>query len=388
MMALAYAHTAHPDEADLADSHDRLIRIFQRVLGRDHVGLDDDFLDLGGDSILAIELMAEIEQVFGRELPMTTIYDAPTVRELALLIAEQVRPVSTSLVLLKPGPAACALFIAHGLGGSVMELRQVAGAIETDNAVYGIEARGLDGSAEPFDRIEDMARFYVGEIRRVQPQGPYLLAGFSFGGLVALEMAQQLRRDGEAVEFLALLDSFPHTKYWPLRSRIESWRRLARFSGSGATLARLVDYHRDVLRSKSAGGKAAYLASRAWRAAKLSLNIFRLGAWLQRFADFPEAPNQAAPRTIIIPEAVRRVQRAGEVAYGKYRPRFYDGEITFIKAEGEMRIPFDAILLWGALARAVKVQAVATDHQNLVRASAGRLAAMLTKDLRAIAGEA
>jgi len=388
MTALAYAHTVSSDEADLSGTYDKLTQIFQRVLGREEVALDDDFLDLGGDSILAIELMAEIEQVFGQELPMTTIYDAPTVRELAVLIAEQVRPVSNSLVLLKPGRAAGALFIAHGLGGSVMELRQVANAIETDNAVYGIEARGLDGHAEPFDNIEDMARFYVGEVRRIQPQGPYLLAGFSFGGLVALEMAQLLRREGETVEFLALLDSFPHTRYWPLRSRIESWRRLARFSGSGATLARLIDYHRDVLRSKSAGAKVAYLASRAWRALKLSIDIFRLGAWLQRFADFPDAPNQAASRTVAIPDAIHRVQRAGEVAYRKYRPRFYDGEITFIKAQAEVRIPFDATLLWGALARAVTVQAIPTDHQNLVRASAVTLAAQLTKNLRAIAGQA
>jgi acetoacetyl-CoA synthetase len=387
MTALAYADTVPPDETDLSDTHDKLIQIFQRVLGREQVELDDDFLDLGGDSILAIELMAEIEQVFGQELPMTTIYDTPTIRELAVVIAEQVRPVSNSLVLLKPGNAHAALFIAHGLGGSVMELRQVANGIETDNAVYGIEARGLDGNAEPFDSIEDMARFYLGEIRRIQPRGPYLLAGFSFGGLVALEMAQALRREGETVEFLALLDSFPHTRYWPLRSRFESWRRLARFSGSGATMARLIDYHRDVLRSKSAGGKIAYLTSRAWRALKLSVDIFRLGAWLQRFADFPEAPNPATPRNTIIPEAVRRVQRAGEVAYRNYRPRFYDGEITFIKAQAEMRIPFDASLLWGALARKVTLQAIPTDHQNLVRASAATLAAQLTKNLRAIAGE-
>jgi acetoacetyl-CoA synthetase len=387
MTALAFADTAHPDEADLADTYDKLIQIFQRVLGREPVGLDDDFLDLGGDSILAIELMAEVEQVFGQELPMTTIYDAPTIRELAVVIAEQTRPVSTSLVLLKPGNARTALFIAHGLGGSVMELRQVAGGIETDHAVYGLEARGLDGSAEPFDSIEDMALFYVGEIRRVQPQGPYLLAGFSFGGLVALEMAQLLRRDGETVEFLALLDSFPHTRYWPLRSRFESWRRLARFSGSGTTLARLIDYHRDVLRAKSAGGKLLYLANRGWRALKLSVDIFRLGAWLQRFADFPEAPDQV-PRNTVIPEAVRRVQRAGEVAYRNYKPRFYDGEITFIKAQAEVRIPFDATLLWGSLARKVTVQAILSDHQNLVRASAASLAGQLTKSLRTIAGEA
>lgn len=385
MTALAYVDTTDPAEAELADVHDRLVLIFQRVLGRETVGLDDDFLDLGGDSILAIELMAEIHQAFGKELPMTTIYDAPTVRELAVVIAEQARPVSTSLILLKTGTGPGALFVAHGLGGSVMELRQVANAIDTAHAVYGIEARGLDGTAEPFDRIEDMAQFYVGEIRRIQPEGPYLLAGFSFGGLVALEMARQLREQGGAVNFLALLDSFPHTRFWPLRSRVASWRQLAMFFRSGSTIARLVDYHRDVLRSKSTVGAALYLISRAWRALKLSVDIFRLGAWLQRFADFPDAPSQAAPRNTAIPDAVRRVQRAGEVAYRHYRPRFYDGEITFIKAQDEVRIPFDASLLWEPLARRLTVQAIPSDHQNLVRAGAAPLAAQLTENLRAVA---
>ena len=314
------------------DPHETLTRIFQRVLGRSQVELEEDFFDLGGDSILAIELMAEIEKAFGQDLPMTTVYDAPTVMALAHVIAVQTRPAASCLVLLKPGAMAEPLFIAHGLGGSVMELRQVANAIDTCRPVYGIEARGLDGNAEPFDSIEDMARFYIEAIRQIQPQGPYLLAGFSFGGLVALEIAQLLLREDETVQLLALLDSFPHTRYWPLRCRFASWRQLASFLGSGGAVSRLFGYHRDVLRTKSAGGAVLYLASRAWRAVKLSFNIFRLGAWLQRFADLPEAP-QSAVRAIALPDAVARVQRAGEIAYQKYRPRFYDNEITFIKAQ-------------------------------------------------------
>ena len=382
MTNLAYAD----DEPMSADPHDALTAIFARVLGRGVVELDDDFFDLGGDSILAIELMAEIERAFGQDLPMTTVYDAPTVRALAELIGAQAQPVSPCLVPLKPGTEAGPLFIAHGLGGSVMELRQVANAIDTGRAVYGIEARGLDGQSEPFDSIPDMARYYVGAIRELQPQGPYFLAGFSFGGLVALEMAQLLSREGETVRFLALLDSFPHTRYWPLRARFDSWRQLASFARSGAAFSRLIDYHRDIMRTKTTGGAALYLASRAWRAAKLSVNIFRLGAWLQRFADFPEAPSAASP--VVIPTAIARVQRAGEVAYRNYRPRFYDGDVTFIKAQKEMRIPFDAHLLWGKLARKVTVQAVLSDHQNLVRASAASLAAQLTTNLTAASGHA
>jgi acetoacetyl-CoA synthetase len=384
MTNLAYAD----DEPMSADPHDTMTAIFARVLGRGAVEPDDDFFDLGGDSILAIALMAEIEQAFGQELPMTTVYDAPTPRALAELVDAQAVPAGSCLVPLKPGTKAGPLFIAHGLGGSVMELRQVANAIDTERAVYGIEARGLDGKAEPFDSIPDMARFYVDAIRGIQPRGPYVLAGFSFGGLVALEMAQLLTREGETVGFLALLDSFPHTRYWPLGARFDSWRQLAIFARSGSALSRLVDYHRDIIRTKTTGGAALYLASRAWRAAKLSVNIFRLGAWLQRFADFPEPPASAASGAISIPQTIARVQRAGEAAYRSYRPRFYDGEITFIKAQKEMRIPFDAHLLWGKLARKVTVQPVLSDHQNLVRASAASLAAQLTTNLRAGSGRA
>ena len=285
---------AFADGLPARDPHETLIRIFQRVLGRATVESEDDFFDLGGDSILAIALMAEIEQAFGQDLPMTTVYDAPTVRELAELIAAQARPAGSCLVPLKPGAKLGPLFIAHGLGGSVMELRQLANAIDTDRAVYGIEARGLDGRSEPLESIDGMARYYVDAVRQLQPKGPYLLAGFSFGGLVALEMAQLLSREGETVRFLGLLDSFPHTRFWPLRARFESWRQLAGFARSGAAMSRLFGYHRDVIRTKSAAAAALYLASRAWRAAKLSTNIFRLGAWLQRFADFPEAPSAAS----------------------------------------------------------------------------------------------
>jgi acetoacetyl-CoA synthetase len=376
-------------EANIAENpersliQNRLLGIFERLLRHAPIGPDDDFFDLGGDSLVSIELMVEIAATFGCDLPMTAIYDAPTARSLVALIAEQSRPEASCLILLKPGTATAPLFIAHGLGGSVMELRQVANGIDTDRAVYGIEARGLDGVAEPLDSIEDMADVYIQAMRQIQPAGPYHLAGFSFGGLVAFEMAQQLLRAHEDVAFLALLDSFPHTRYWPVRARIASWRRLAGFSGSGTTLYRLLKYHREVLRTKSLADAVPYLASRSLRAVKIFSDIFRLGAWLQRFADFPAPPGPGTvAQTIAIPPTVLRVQRAGEMAYRKYRPSFYHNEITFIKAQEEMRIPFDAKVLWSRLASKVTVRTIPGDHQNLVRASADSLAAQLTADLR------
>jgi thioesterase domain-containing protein/acyl carrier protein len=378
--------TAVADKYSLASSssiQETLAVIFAQILRHGPVGEDDDFFDLGGDSLNAIELMAEIKEALGRDLPVTTIYDAPTIAALAALLASETPTDNSNLVLLRPGAGTRPLFIAHGLGGTVMELRNLASAIATDQAIYGIEAVGLDGKLQPLCSIPAMARFHVAAVRRIQPNGPYLLAGFSFGGLVAFEMAKILSCKGERIELLGLLDSFPHTRFWPLRARIASWGQLARFTGARSTLRLLFEYHRGVLTNKSVGAASIYILDRTWRALKLSVDIFRLGAWLQRFADFtgPTSRQPGPARDVTIPAALLRVQRAGETAYRAYRPEFYDGEITFIKADREMRIPFDARVLWGALARRVEVHTVASDHQNLVRANAPDLARLLTQCL-------
>jgi acetoacetyl-CoA synthetase len=226
-----------------------------------------------------------------------------------------------------------------------------------------------------------MARFHVEALRHIQPRGPYFLAGFSFGGLVAFEMAQMLTAAGEEVASLSLLDSFPHTKFWPLRARIASWRQLVKFSGAKSTLTRLADYHCSAIRGKSAWIKAAYIAGRSVRALRLTFDIFRLGAWLQRFADFAAHDGQGSwsNPNVELPATVLEVQRAGDIAYRTYRPQYYDGEITFIKADREMRIPFDARVLWAGLVRRMTVMAVPSDHQNLVRSGTADLARLLTE---------
>jgi acetoacetyl-CoA synthetase len=225
-----------------------------------------------------------------------------------------------------------------------------------------------------------MAAFYLESIRRLQPEGPYFIAGFSFGGLVALEMARTLLGTGHEVALLALLDTFPHTRFWPLRARLDSWRRLARISISAPTLRRLFRYHRDVLHAKPLAQKFTYVAGRGWRAAKIAANIFRLGAWLRRFADLSD--DKVVPAGPELPAAIQRVQRAGDCAYARYRPGRYPGEIAFIKAASEHSVPFLAEALWGRLAARLNVVAVPGDHQNLVRANAAFLARELTELLR------
>src|SRR5271167_2537283 len=203
-----------------------LTPIWQRVLQLSSVDVEDNFFDLGGDSSLALQLFNEIARTCNRELPPVTIYCAPTIAALAAVLEQPADLRFPPLVLLKDGSAEPPLFITHGLGGSVIDFFQVVKHIRTPQSIQGMQAKGIDGREEPFDRIEDMAQFYLDAIRQVQPHGPYLLAGYSLGGLVTLEMAQQLIANGEKVALLAMLDSYPDIRYLSLAQRARLVTRL------------------------------------------------------------------------------------------------------------------------------------------------------------------
>jgi acetoacetyl-CoA synthetase len=379
--ALADAFESVGREAALATT---VAAIFTRVLRHAPVAVQDDFFELGGDSILSVALMAAIEEETGRELPVTAIYDAPTPAALAALLAEGAHvPRASCLVLFKSGTGT-PLFILHGLGGSVMELRELAQRLDTDSAVYGLEARGLDGLAAPFDRVEDMASFHLEAIRRLQPSGPYRLAGYSFGGLVALEMAWRLTQAGETVEFLGLLDTYPHTKFWPLRCRIAAWSRLASCWLSSALWRRLGDHYARELRGLPLSEWPAYILKLVRQAEAIPFDMFHAANVLRRWSVRPGA---SMPGEAMLPPAIKRVQQAGEAAFDAYRPVAYAGEIVIVSAAGEAIFPIDAHVLWRALVRKVTVYCVPEDHLGLVRTGVAPLAAVVSAALRC-AGDA
>ena len=149
------------------------------------------------------------------------IYQAPTVAALAALLENSAKSVLPPLALLKAGSEAPPVFITHGLGGSILEFFALVRHIQSSHPIYGIQAKGTDGLQDPLDRIEEMAEFYLDAIREVQPRGPYLLIGYSLGGLVTLEMAQRLSARGEKVALLAMLDAYPFRNYLPFPQRVE-----------------------------------------------------------------------------------------------------------------------------------------------------------------------
>jgi amino acid adenylation domain-containing protein len=190
------------------DLETQLTVIWQRLLGVQNISIRDNFFELGGHSLIAVRLFAEIEQIWGQNLPLATLFQQQTIEELADVLRQKEWSAPwSSLVLIQAGGEKPPLFCVHPVGGNILEYYTLANYLGQDCPVYGLQSQGLDGKQQPFRSIEDMAKHYIQEIQTVQPHGPYFLTGYSFGGLVAFEMAQQLRARGEEMGLLALLDS-------------------------------------------------------------------------------------------------------------------------------------------------------------------------------------
>jgi len=201
----------------------QLTALWQQVLEVPKIGIHDNFFDLGGHSLKAAQLFFLLEQVYGRNLPLATLFQAPTIAELASILSrEQWVPPWQSLVAIQPNGTAIPIFMVPGVGGNVLIFAQLARLLGPDQPFYGLQARGLDGKEAPFISVPEMARHYIAEIRTLRPQGPYTLVGICTGGLIAYEMAQQLMEQGEAVT-LIVMDTWhstsyrPHRDKWPMR---------------------------------------------------------------------------------------------------------------------------------------------------------------------------
>ncbi len=198
-----------------------LAGFWRELLGVSQIGAEDSFFDLGGHSLIAVRLFAMIKKTWAVEFPISVLFEAPTIRKIAALIGDRGETATdtpdraepkrrfTHLVPMHQGEGGpkTPFFLVAGMFGNVLNLRHLAHLLGHDRPVYGLQARGLFGEDSPHRSIPEAARDYLAEIRQIQPEGPYLLGGFSGGGITAYEIAQQLKAEGEQVGALILLDT-------------------------------------------------------------------------------------------------------------------------------------------------------------------------------------
>ncbi len=326
----------------------KLVRIWEDLLGKKPIGIRDNFFELGGHSLLAARLMHRTGQALGKTLPLAMLFQAPTIEQLATVLRQDGWSRHwSSLVAIQPAGSHPPFFCVHGVGGNVLNFRELGGLMGPDYPFYGFQAQGLDGKSPCFTRIEEMAAHYIAEIKTIQPKGPYFFGGYSLGGIVAYEMAQQLRANGEPVGLLALLDTYA-----------------GNLSSISSTVLRLLLH-------------------------PSAQTLFR---------DLPSIATETVERRIkslLTSRLLKNVLRTNQAAADRYVLRPYGGKITLFRAsEMSLRSFEDLYSIWDGLAgEAVDVQKITGNHKGIlvppqVDQLAAKLKACIDKNHRSMSAAA
>jgi len=319
------------------DELERLLtKLWEEVLEVRPIGVQDDFFDLGGDSLLAAQLFALIEKNLGTRLPLSRLFEAQTVEQLAALLRSHPTAPQASLVAIQAGGSRPPLFAVHGHSGEVLFYRELSVRLGPEQPFFGLQAQGLEVALASCT-IEAMAASYLSEIRSVQPTGPYYLLGYCFGGLVAFEMAQLLHAQGEHVALVALFDTyFPGQRaVFPLSHKVaRAWLRI------GTPLAEL----RLLKTSKQIHNYLRIKASRLRQIVRDTLRKMRVRA-LRLLWPFD------SHRALSRPPLLRDPSKINTHAARLYRPKPYAGQIVlFSSRDTPIGISTDPRLGWREVA--------------------------------------
>ncbi len=357
----------------------RLAGFWSDLLGIEQIGAEDNFFDLGGHSLIAVRLFAQVKSVFAVDFPISVLFEAPTIRKCAELIAErgvipegEERP-SGAAPMKKPerrfthlvpmhqgdGGKKAPFFLVAGMFGNVLNLRHLAHLVGNDRPFYGLQARGLLGGDEPHTDLVEAARDYIAEIRQIQPKGPYMVGGFSGGGLAAYEIAQQLKAEGEDISSLIMLDT-------PLPRR------------EPQTRADKLGYHR--VRLKEEGFHYFW----DWAERRIRWEIQKRKA-VQFETSTAEFHNKA-------------IEKAFYEAIGKYQVSPWSGPITLFRPKLDLRYEVqpgrwlssarelvDEANYWRPFAENLEVFEVPGDHDSMVLEPNVRVLAKVMKSVIATA---
>jgi amino acid adenylation domain-containing protein len=315
----------------------QLVGIWEEILGRRPIGVRDNFFELGGHSLLAVRLMRRIERGFRRTVPLAALFEAPTIEQFAAILRQPQSALGTSLIVpIQPKGSRPPFFCVHGLGGAVLRFQELARHMAPDQPFYGIQPQGINGDKPVLGSVEQMAACYIGEMRKFQPEGPYYIGGYSFGGLVAFEMARQLRSDGQEIGLLALLDTYP---------------------GKAKSKAVLLS----TLLALPWEQQSAYVARK--------LKKYRRG--LRRRFD-----------ALFLPKPLKQVHKTLARAEAMYQPEVYDGPATWFRAsEKALRGLDDPQSDWATWAAAgVETHEIDGDHGAIMKEP---MVVVLAQQLRA-----
>lgn len=314
-----------------------LTRIWTGVLGAAPVTSEQNFFEAGGNPQLAIQLCDRIHASFGYTLPPLALYTALTPLALARVLTQGTLVPFSNALLLKAGSSAPPLFLFHGIGGNVMEFFEVVQHLDWSRPIYGLQAKGSDGLEPPLESVADMAEYHLEAIRRLQPRAPYLLCGYSFGGLVALEIARHLGGSGEAGVMLTMIDSYPHERHLRASQRYESYLQRAQ----------------DRLRRALGNASPSFVSA-------------------QQSQELSER---------ICGSATRAVTAAARTALRCYNPKLYSGKVNFVTARIKTVFPSDPAAAWRGLVGEFALETVPGAHHGMLQTSAATLAAALSRHL-------
>jgi phthiocerol/phenolphthiocerol synthesis type-I polyketide synthase E len=334
MVELGTARPAGDPTLTEAYTESQLAAIWQKLLGLGPAGIaiDQNFFDLGGDSSLAVRMFAEIEEIFRVKLPLATLYETPTIEELARVIRGEISTSGWSpLVAIQPEGSRPPMFCFHGAGGNVLIYRDLSRHLGLDQPFYGLQAQGLDGALPPLTTVEDMAELYVKEIRRVQPQGPYFLGGYCGGGTIAYEAAQQFQAAGQQVALLALFD----TMNWS-RIPITLWSK-------GTYAGQRLMFHASSFLSLGVEDKSKFLQE------KMKSLRSRIPVWRGVLLAKIHKESGDTPSTSAL--VLGRIWQTNDVACWHYAPKPYSGTVTDFRPAKQYRIFDKPDLKWDGLAQ-------------------------------------
>jgi len=351
---------AAPALAPATEGEKRLLAIWEQVLEIRGLGVEDDDFELGGDSLVGLILFGEVESAFGVALPVSVLLDCPNVRLLAQRLEEEKTPVAPPpvasvqppapviqrreavqrpLIAIRPEGSLPPLFFTHTILGDVVFVRQFLSYLPPDQPLYAIQARGLEGDDPPHTDFEEMASDFVKLIRKVQPAGPYFLAGLCDGSLTAVEMARILRAAGEEVAFVGLIDPRANPVevpwlYWknPEAPATRLWRWVVR------------------------------------RGLHLRRRLGPLIGW--------HTPRETVERPVQGAEMQRRhlaIRMGMTKALTSYRPRPYGGAITVFASTDRIGRLQQVKPGWGALARQWTLHPIAAAHADIFAADLPKL---------------